>query len=343
MKNICLRLANRLADGSGAQVQRHLEVIAIAQYLNTLVVQGNISDIDTNPGDGINSPKEKKKHVQQINSHVIPRFADCHEEHKVLNSRLINWLILNHLRNSRRLLKMVDQILSLTKIHIAVNIHNTATIIRRNQFILEDLKRRMSRTFTQHENRQTFLKVVAHIHGAKKLSKQMQSRFIDIDWFVDVLNEIKIQMDSLDISFKVEVHTDIPEMPGQIWENQLGLSSETKRIWIEEGLIDENGKMRLAFLDLSGALQGLPNLSIVRNIPPTEVLNAFRTADILITNKSSLSFVGAFLNDRGIIVYTDSWLPRLDSWLYISEQPNTTEIQEFRNNLKTKILARKNL
>lgn len=337
MKNICLRLANRLSDGSGAQVQRHLETIALAHYLNTSVSDGVISDFDSNPGDGIRSYEEKKLHVEQINSMIIPRILDCHKIHKVLESRLINYLMLNHLQICRRSLKVVDRSLALGNLHIALNVHNTATIVRRNPFLLEKLKIELTKR-SQLKQKRKSIKIVAHIHGAKKLSKQMESRFIEIGWFVSIIGEISKLLESLEISYKVEVHTDIPRQPNRVWKDELGLSAPTKRIWHEEGILSKNGEMKLAFLDLEKLLKSLKKIEIVRDIPPIEVLHAFQNADILITNKSSLSFVGAFLNDKGIIVCTNSWLPRLNSWHLLKENPTEMEIQKFKDSLKNSIL-----
>lgn len=338
MKNICLRLANRLADGAGAQVQRHLETIALASFLNASVCDGVIVDFDSNPGDGIKNFAEKNFQIEQINLSIIPRYRDCHKLHNILESRFINYLMLNQLRFSRLVLNILDKFLTLGKLHFALNVHNTAIITRRNPLLLENLKVELSAR-THPKQMLNVIRIVAHIHGAKNLSKEMESRFIQVDWFVRIISETIGILKSLGIGFNIEVHTDIPSQPNQVWKQELGLSAATRRIWLEEGILSKQGEMKLVFLPLEKLFAAFDNLHIVRDIPPTEVLHAFRNADILITNKSSLSFVGGFLNEHGMIVCTESWLPKLKSWHLIGEKPLDSEIQKYRDELKEKVLS----
>jgi Uncharacterised nucleotidyltransferase len=72
----------------------------------------------------------------------------------------------------------------------------------------------------------------------------------------------------------------------------------------------------------------LPNLEMVLNVEPREVLDDFATADVLIMSLSSLSYLGGLLNTHGLAIYASWWHPALPQWLVAGEhgELDTTQV-----------------
>jgi hypothetical protein len=106
------------------------------------------------------------------------------------------------------------------------------------------------------------------------------------------------------LPFVVRLHT---EMPPEVVTLQPGTPGIYFRL-DEPGTIDP-AEFALEEFDV------IPNLTVVANADPMEVMDDFATADVVVLSRSSLGYIAGQLNPHGTVVYADWWHPPMPGWL----------------------------
>ena len=71
----------------------------------------------------------------------------------------------------------------------------------------------------------------------------------------------------------------------------------------------------------------LPHLETVVNVEPREALDDFATADVLLLSRSSLGYVGGWLNPHGLVIYAPWWHAPLPGWLVADQHGNLDTVE----------------
>jgi hypothetical protein len=123
-------------------------------------------------------------------------------------------------------------------------------------------------------------------------------------YYLRILATFVEELDRLGLPFTVRVHTEVPPRAVTLQPDTPGLYFDLR----EPGTIDP---AELALEEF----HGVPNLEVVANAHPKDVLDDFATADVLVLSRSSLGYVAGQLNPHGLVVQSDWWHPALPGWL----------------------------
>jgi Uncharacterised nucleotidyltransferase len=124
------------------------------------------------------------------------------------------------------------------------------------------------------------------------------------------------------VSFVLRLHTEAPSRRCTIYPGLSGMFVD----------INEPATLDSAAHSLE-EFKALPNLTVVLNVEPRNVLDDFATADVLILSCSCLGYVGGLLNPHGLVIAAPDLPPprnfhaALPDWLVADEQGNVDATQ----------------
>jgi hypothetical protein len=133
-------------------------------------------------------------------------------------------------------------------------------------------------------------------------------RLLPNGYYLRLLAALVDELDRQGEPFVVRVHTEVPPQAVMLQPGAPGLYFR----------LDEPGTVDPAEIVLE-EFNVVPNVEVVANADPKEVLDDFATADVLVLARSSLGYVAGQLNPHGLIVYAPLWHPPLPGWL-VAEQ-----------------------
>lgn len=145
------------------------------------------------------------------------------------------------------------------------------------------------------------------IRKTENLMQPVDERYLDIDYFIDIVKRVSNLS-----NYEIKILTDLPS--GHI---SFKVDESDLHYWTRFGYkLDDNKLINYQGIDLSKTYFGkLQNVSVITNGGPLFALECMASADILIMSRSSLSFVGALLNNQGVIVYPPNFSARkLKHW-----------------------------
>jgi hypothetical protein len=129
-------------------------------------------------------------------------------------------------------------------------------------------------------------------------------RLLPNRYYLRILATLVDELARQGLSFVIRVHTEVPP-------RAVTLQPGTPGIYFT---LDEPGTIDPAELALE-EFDAVPNVEVVANADPKEVLDDFATADVLVLARSSLGYLAGQLNPHGLIVYAPWWHPPLPGWL----------------------------
>jgi hypothetical protein len=144
-------------------------------------------------------------------------------------------------------------------------------------------------------------------------------RLLPAGYYLRVCTTVLDVLRRLGAPFIVRLHTEIPPRRSTV-------DPAAARLYFpldEPVTVDQAGYSLEEF-------KKLPNLEVVVNIEPREVLDDFATADVLILSRSSLGHVGGYLNPHGLVIYAPWWHPPLPGWLVADRNGDLDAIEVAR-------------
>jgi hypothetical protein len=228
------------------------------------------------------------------------------------NNRLVN-----HLFG----LKLWSVILKLTSAvsgsHKHFTIANPERWISQNPNILSEIDFYFNESKVK-ESEKKFI-VSLHIQRAKISSTRLVDRYQSTQWYQAILDQILKTLRNAEVECRIELHTDATES-SQSWDIGEGVSIKTLEYWRKGGFLDSSGKAILGNEDFFATLgKTQSELEIFTGIDPLEAWKLMARSNILITGKSSFSYIGGLMA-RDALVITPSYFNRgLNSWLVLPE------------------------
>jgi hypothetical protein len=290
-------------DGTGAQLQRQIAVIALAKYFGFHYIHSQIQQVSVHPLDPFQSDAEYKTYLERLN-----RFLDVssypqplREHHQAVLSRitlrfLLKELVLQRLRPRDR--------------HFVI--HEPYPITEFCPGILDNFDLNSSESPPEDSSHGVY-KIVLHyrqgVGGFAIYPGQNIPREIPLEVFCQRIEKIIKKLPS-DSTVQIIVLTDAPEGVTEfrppadqvhLWEGSPGFA---------------NGVMKIQPIDFH-QLNRFTKTPIVisRGGNPLDAILTMAAADALLIGKSSLSFVGALLNHKGNVYYPkDFWHKPLQNW-----------------------------
>ncbi len=290
-------------DGTGAQLQRQAAITAFAQYFGFGYFQSDIKQVSVHPLDPFQTPTEYREYLVRLNKFLkLKSDIDFNP-----NSQTIS---LPSLSFSRLIRECISQIIRPTPRHFLILEPYSVTEFCKG--ILDALNLQTNESLPISVTEKVFTIVIHYRQGVGGFALypgQNIPREIPIETFVNRVSSVVSELPE-DLNWQILVLTDAPDSETSfvppldqmfLWEGTPGFS---------------NGVMTVSptsFVSLE-KYSKLP-LQVIRGGNPLDAILLMASADVLLTGKSSMSFLGGLLNKNGRVFYPhDFWHRTPKSW-----------------------------
>jgi hypothetical protein len=291
-----------IQDGVGAQVMRIVAVRAISKYFKLGYLHSGIKKLTVTQLDPAQSQQEIDEYISYLNetfafsSHKI---KEMHEVYKVYNL-------------SHRLLLSYGLRALILRRRILLKVTIPFYITDRNPKIFKSVVKLLP-SFTPKQS-QNKIKVVIHFRAGadpKHIDPgKSEARFVPIDYFEKLVAQI--QRDNPSSALDLCLLTDAPAK-----SFYYSPPSDQLKKWEETGYEIKNGSVEIKALDLEESwISGTPGFRVVHGGDPIEAIKEMANADYLLMSRSTLSFLGALLNQTGEVIYPPRFGAKpIDGWV----------------------------
>jgi hypothetical protein len=98
------------------------------------------------------------------------------------------------------------------------------------------------------------------------------------------------------------------------------LTPETENYWKAIGVTDDSGQLDMTtislYKDLITKIEAMyPNYEIIHGLDPVQAWSVMAQSDVILTSKSSFSFVGALLSNAAIIIAPELEMECPSDWI----------------------------
>jgi hypothetical protein len=152
------------------------------------------------------------------------------------------------------------------------------------------------------------LRVVVHVRRGE-LFVVATDRMLPNDYYITAALEVAQVLEALRLDYQLELWTEVPRNDLVVAPDQHGMAGR-----LAEPAVISPAMSRLEDFDV------LPYLVRRINGEALDSLRAFATADILVMSRSSFSYVGAILNQTGIVLYPKFWHAAPSWWITVGPQ-----------------------
>jgi hypothetical protein len=303
--------ADAVQDGSGAQIQRLIGIRAVAERYRLGYLHTEIKNLTITQLDPFQTPRALSRYLTKLNNRFYFSSTSKHPYDKEIwltnlsRKEILNYVLFSFIKNESILL------------HITMPYHS---IDHRPD--LYKLASKKLEWFSSHSYKDNVKKMIVihlrlgadpkHIDPGKSFP-----RSLSLHYYEKILNELLSSDDFNKQDYEIVILTDAPEMT-----TFYPIQGEFQRKqWAEAGYRIKNGKTKITGFDLKrSAFANYEGLRIIRGGDPLRSIELMAQADVLIMSKSSFSYVGGILNEKGIVYYPARfWHPPLSSWIIKTE------------------------
>lgn len=293
--------SNYSFDGLGAQLQRILTTKALCKKYRFNFLNSSISNIQIHPLDGITTPKDYNIFIKKINSKfdlfdedLSTRFSI--ETNSLTIRALIKSICLVFWNNQSVVVNFLEPYPISNFIKLA---HSDFDID--SEFFKSKVSRKYKNSIVIH-----FRSGMGNfaIYPGQKIPRELPTKY-----FLNILkmipgslsNEIIILTDAP----RTYLEFSPPKNQLHLWKNYPGF---------------ERGKASIKPAKLSEAFKDY-NVSIISGGSALIALEIMASAKYLVMSRSSLSYVGAVLNQSNNIYFPPNfWHPKIKGWKYIKSK-----------------------
>jgi hypothetical protein len=292
-------------DSTGAQAQRILGLYAVCKRFKLPYVHSGISELLIQPLDPFQNEKDYNEYLDRVNLFfALPSDARVNLERPTSKMQSFTKLKLMKLRIRGKIHFGKRELVALgSPFQILNQMPNIYTLA------VNDLKRIAPNPADKK-------KIILHYRRGSStldiLPGEAAPRGLSNEWYLRTLRKYVEIYKDLGIDFSVEIYTDMPkssftytpkDFQSHLWSFEPRFKDGAVEVFGEDlksTVFDEFGDELIVYHG-GDPLQGLIDMS---------------EADILITSRSSYSYVGGLLNLSGkIIIPPGFWHRKLDSWV----------------------------
>ncbi|MFZ4116207.1 MAG: hypothetical protein ACOYK6_05730 [Chthoniobacterales bacterium] len=157
----------------------------------------------------------------------------------------------------------------------------------------------------------SLLKIVIHVRCGDLLISPYYVCLLPNIYYINLSLRIIKVLKRLEIPFSCELHTEIPSQTFVVTPEH-----HSMRHRLEKPVIMNPENHHMEEFDI------IPNLKKYINYDPLGSLRLLATADLVIMNRFSFSYLRAMLNKKGIIVYHPFWCAAPLEWLDATHKPS---------------------
>lgn len=291
-------------DGTGAQIQRMISIIALSRLIKVPFHQNLFVDVSVHPLDPFQDSVSKSVFIKQMNdlfafkSSPIPRASKVLHLSKLTGGKLFRIAIHSFLSKDVFVLNVVEPYPITDKFN---DISTDLVSYFPNWLeFTEIFKQNFNQPIVSIHYRQGVGGLA--IYPGQKIPRELSPQYFLlklIEISGNKINDLSVQLFTdaplEDISFKP------PREQFSHWEGSPGFT---------DGIMTIKGNNLHAFFNHNGV-----EVKIHTGGNPLEAIAIMSISDILITSRSSLSYVAGLLNSHGKIVAADGfWHPTPSAW-----------------------------
>jgi len=293
-------------DGTGAQLQRLISVAALSKFFDLKYLPSKIASFSVHALDPFQSDKDYRDQLVRLNKFLtFPNVISFYPE------GAIEKVYISKLTIRRFLFEIFKQIFkSSPRTLVVLEVYPVSEFC---PGVFTDFEVRISESLQPVENvdgRHLVVHYRQGVGGNVIYPGQKIPRQIEFNKIVDVISDL-ISSNTANPISQITILTDAPntisfytppENQGMLWEGTPGFF---------------DGVMTIQPMDFSElhAITNLP-LLVIRGGNPLDAIKVMAASDFLIMSKSSLSYVGALLNTKGVVYCPRSfWHNPLGSWV----------------------------
>lgn len=304
-------------DGSGAQIQRILAIYATSKSVNIGYIHSGIADLGPNPGDSFTNLKQRKEFLLRLNSIIEFPSDEIFETKFTISIKSLNNFTV-------RALPILRKLLGFLKITLVIKVQSVYRWIDRNTHYYESANKILRDRLPKVLNLEKKLVVDCHIRRAVVpeflANGRDNPRYTKNIYFLNAIKIISEIANKENLEILIRIHTDIPSWSHGInkWEIPSNTSLETINYWATLGIVDDENLLipKETFFD---DLSEYGSIQILNEIDPIAAWQNMENADILISSKSSFSYVGGLLRGVKPVIFCSFWHSGLPTWLNIEE------------------------
>ena len=291
-------------DGTGAQIQRILGVYAICKRFSIPYVHSGINELIITPLDPFQTELELREYLARVN-----RYFDFPTDVGAAGDRALSKV--QNLTKAKLL-----EIRARNKMHLGkkelIAVASPFQIL--NQ--IPDIYTLATKSLKHLKAESAKKRIVLHYRRGSNtldiLPGESKPRGLPNSWYLRTLRKYVAIYQNLGMDFTIEIYTDMP-ISSFIYQPKNFQSN----LWSYEPRYKE-GKIEIFGEDIGKTLfsEFDTNLTVYHGGDPLKGLIEMSEADILITSRSSYSYVGGLLNPGGKIIFPPGfWLGKLNSWI----------------------------
>lgn len=291
-------------DGTGAQIQRILATFAICRRYGLPYVHSGIKELIITPLDPFQTEADLSAYLGRVNN-----YFELPSDYEVGNVREISRL--QTLTKSSLLGIRATNKLNFGKRKIIAIANPIQILNRMPELYMLATKKLKYKTLPKAAKKIT----VHYRRGSNTLDilpGESAPRGLSNDWYIRTLRKYVKRFQESKIDFTIEVLTDMPKASFYYSPKQFQSHLWTYEPRFKNGLVEVFGE------DLKNSVfaEFGNQLFVKHGGDPLQGLIDMSEADILITSRSSYSYVGGLLNLNGKIISPPGfWHSKLDSWV----------------------------
>ncbi|WP_372398428.1 hypothetical protein ABMY26_17235 [Azospirillum sp. HJ39] len=167
------------------------------------------------------------------------------------------------------------------------------------------------------------LRVAVHVRRGEMMVVAAD-RMLPNDYYIEVSLRVSRLLEEMGVPYSFEIHTEIPTREIELKPGENGIQKSIgapRRLGPEASKIDE--------------FAVIPNATVMANAEAIDCLSLLSTADVLITSRSSFSYLGGVLGRRNsVTLYNPFWHPALPGWISTAND-GTFDEAAFRERIRT--------
>jgi len=159
------------------------------------------------------------------------------------------------------------------------------------------------------------LRVAIHVRRGELFALD-SDRMLPNGYYIEVAQQVARVLETLEIDYQIELHTEAPDGEFVIRPGDLGIAHR-----ISAPVVVSREMCRL------DEFRVLPRLVYRVNDKAIECIRQLATADVLVTSRSSFSYLGGILNRAGIVLFHPFWHGAPSSWITVAPDGHFDEAQ----------------
>ena len=296
-------------DGVGAQIQRIVSVYGVSRLINASYLHSPLIDFDPQIFTD-STHAERLKEIDEWNS--------LFRKDLFPYTHLQGDLIFHTNNISVRQLRILNFLSRFSKRRIICKMGNPRKITDSFPDILNTASELVSPIFSEREltKGSEIFKIVVHIRQGVLALSQFNDRLLPLSHYEKILVTVTRLLDSQGIQYQIL----IPQEGGQTRNLSIANSNVIQSMAIDPDnrQVRVNNDGTVTLMHESPELESSPMLFKAKWLDPSSAFFDFELmlkADLLVTSKSSFSFLAGLINQRAIKIYAPFWHSSPSEWI----------------------------